>query len=116
MPFEVYDIAQGKIMVAFSDKNISVGTLNIDPKHELSKHNRPVMESLFQLKGRCMMKLENEDGSIEEIVMNEGESIDISPGRYHIHANPFDEESVTFWKASGDITKIIDDIRNSKHL
>ena len=116
MPFEVYDIAQGKIMIAFSDKNVSVGTLHINPKQELSKHNRPVMESLFQLKGKCVMKVFDGDACIKETVLNEGESIEFPQEQFHIHSNPFDEESVTFWKASGDITKIIDDIRNSKPL
>ncbi|MCK5333392.1 MAG: hypothetical protein KAJ24_02685 [Candidatus Aenigmarchaeota archaeon] len=58
----------------------------------------------------------DEDNGIKEVVLNEGESIDISPEQYHFHSNPFDGESVTFWKASGDITEIIDNIRNSKRL
>ena len=65
MPFEVYDIAQGKIMIAFSDKNLSVGTLHMNPKQELPKHNRPVLESLFQLKGKCVMKLVTHETSMQ---------------------------------------------------
>ena len=115
MNFEEYKLNEGKIMIAFSDENLSVGTLELDPKKELPKHNRPVLESLFQIKGKCSMKLFEEDGRVNEVTLNEGDSIDIPPNKYHIHSNPFDELSITFWKASGDITKIINKIReNSK--
>ena len=116
MNFEKYNLSQGNIMIAFSDKNLSVGTLELNPNQELAKHNRPVLESLFQLKGKCMMKLFEEDGSIKEVVLNERESIDIPPLKFHIHSNPFEDNSITFWKASGDITEIIDNIRNSNKM
>ena len=116
MSFEKYGLQQGNIMIAFSDKSLSVGTLEINPKQELAKHNRPVPESLFQVKGKCMMKLFGEDGTVNEVVLNEGESIDIPPLKFHIHSNPFDDASVTFWKASGDITGIINKIRESSRM
>ncbi len=116
MDFEKYNLSQGNIIIAFSDKNLSVGTLEINPKQELSKHNRPVLESLFQIKGKCTMKLFEEDGSEKEVVLNEGESIDIPPLTQHIHTNPFNETSLTFWKAHGDITEIIDSIRNNNKM
>ncbi len=116
MNFETYKISQGSILIAFSDKNLSVGTLTIDSKQELSKHNRPVLESLHQIKGRCIIKLFDNNENIKEVILDEGESIDIPPKQYHIHSNPYDETSITFWKASGDITKIIEAIRNSKNM
>jgi len=58
-----------------------------------------------------MIKLFGDNESIEEVVLNEGDSIDIPPEKYHIHSNPFDDISLTFWKASGDITEIIENIR-----
>ncbi len=116
MCFELYNIPQGRIMIAFSDKNLSVGTLEINPKQELSKHNRPVSESLFQVRGKCVMKLVEDDGGIKEVILNEGDSLNIHAEKYHLHTNPFDEVSITFWKASGDITKIIEDIRSSKEM
>ncbi len=116
MSFELYNIPQGKIMIAFSDKNLSVGTLEINPKQEISKHNRPVLESLFQIKGQCVMKLVEDDGSIKEVILNEGDSLDIPLEKYHLHTNPFDEVSITFWKASGDITNIIESIRSSNDM
>lgn len=114
--FEKYNLPQGQIMIAFSDKKLSVGTLQLNPNTELSKHNRPVPESLFQLKGTCVMKLFEDDGSTKDIVLNEGESLDISPKKFHIHSNPTKDISITLWKASGDITKIIGDIRKNSEM
>jgi len=111
MGFEIYKIPQGKIMIAFSDKNLSVGTLELDPGKELSRHNRPVLESLFQLKGKCVMKFD-----LQEIRMEEGDYLDIEPERFHVHSNPFDKPSLTFWKASGDITEVIKKIRESSKV
>jgi len=116
MNFEKYKLPQGNIMIAFSDKNLSVGTLEIEPQQELSKHNRPVLESLFQLKGKCLMKMFQEDGTIKEITLEEGQSMDIPPLTFHTHSNPFENNSITFWKASGDITEIIESIRSSNNM
>ena len=103
-------------MIAFSDKKLSVGTLHINPGQDLPKHNRPVPESLFQLRGTCTMKLFDDDGSSKEFVLKEGESIDIPSNKFHIHSNSSKEISITFWKASGDITKIIDSIRKNSEM
>lgn len=54
--------------------------------------------------------------SAKEIVLNEGESIDIPPLKHHVHSNPFDKISITFWKANGDITEIIDNIRKKSKM
>ena len=116
MQFEKYNLDQGNIMIAFSDENLSVGTLEINPKQELDKHNRPVPESLYQLRGKCVMKIFEEDGSEKEVVLSEGESLDIPPLTQHIHTNPFDDISLTFWKASGDIRDIIESIRNNSKM
>lgn len=113
MNFESYRLPQGKIMIAFSDKRLSVGTLHINSGQALAKHNRPVPESLFQIKGSCVMKLFGEDGSTKDVVLKEGESLDIPPKKFHIHSNPYNEPSITFWKASGDITKILEEIRKN---
>ncbi len=113
MNFEAYKIPQGKIMIAFSDKKLSIGTLHLGPRQELPKHNRPVLESLFQIKGKCVMMLFEDDGSTKDIELKEGEMLDIPAKKFHIHSNPHDSESITFWKASGDITKIIDGIRKN---
>jgi len=114
--FELYKIPQGRIMIAFSDKNLSVGTLELNPKTELSKHNRPVLESLHQLNGKCVIQLFDKQDNSKEIILIKGESIDIEPEQFHIHSNPFNEKSTTFWKASGDISKIIEEIRTNRKM
>ncbi|MFH1127301.1 MAG: hypothetical protein ABIG84_00845 [archaeon] len=115
MGFEVYNISEGKILIAHSDERVSIGTIEIYPRCELVKHNRPVVESLFQLNGICVMKIFDDDGSMNEVVLNEGDSIDIEVRKYHIHSNPYDSSSITFFKANGDIRDIIAKIRkNSK--
>ncbi len=114
MGFERYAIPEGSIMIAFSDQHVSVGYLEINPRQELAKHNRPALESLFQIQGRCAMRLFEDDGSIKEVVLEEGMSIDISPLTFHIHSNPYEEKSITFWKATGDIREIIEKIRVNK--
>jgi quercetin dioxygenase-like cupin family protein len=115
MSFEQYKIPQGNILIAFSDKNLSVGTMTLNAKQELSKHNRPVLESLFQIQGKCVIKLFQED-QIKEITLNPGDSLDIPSESYHIHSNPFDQVSVSLWKASGDITEILNQIRKNSEM
>lgn len=112
MNFELFKIPQGKMLIAFSDKNLSVGALWLDPKKELPKHNRPVLESLFQLKGKSLIKIFEKAG-IKEVILKEDESIDIPPLKYHIHSNPYDEISITLWKFIGDVTEVINKIRES---
>ena len=58
-------------MIAFSDKNLSVGTMEIKPNKELAKHSRPVWESLYQIKGKCIIKLFKKDGLTKEIILND---------------------------------------------
>ncbi len=111
--YELYKIPEGKILIAFSDKTLSVGTIELNPEQELPKHNRPVPESLFQLKGTCVMKIYEEDGKTKEVTLREGDTLDIPPHKYHIHSNHQNSPSLTFWKASGDITGIINKIREN---
>jgi quercetin dioxygenase-like cupin family protein len=111
MNFENYKLEQGSIMIAFSDEKLSVGTLELNSGAQLSRHDRPCLESLFQLKGKCVIKFDD-----REVELNEGEQIDISVGTFHIHSNPFSEKSLTFWKASGDITEIIRKIREGSKM
>ena len=103
-------------MVAFSDENLSVGTLEINSGQELTKHNRPCLESLFQLEGTCIMKLFEDNGEITNVTLNKGDSIDIPKEKFHIHSNQSDKKSITLWKASGDIRTIIENIRKSSKM
>jgi quercetin dioxygenase-like cupin family protein len=114
--FEKYNIPQGNIMIAFSDKSLSIGTIEIRPGQELKKHNRPVLESLYQLEGACLMKIYESERKVIEKVLKPGDSINIESKKYHIHSNPFNKNSITLWKANGDITEIIKDIRKNSEL
>ena len=98
--------------IAHSDIEFSTGILVMSPKTELSKHNRPVLERLTQIYGICLMKL-YDDKNIREVTLREGESLEIPPKQYHIHSNPTDDKSITMWKAEGDITHIIEEIRRT---
>lgn len=50
----------------------------------------------------------------EIVVLTEKESFIIEPANtWHIHVNPFDKISITYWDFDGDIRKIIDDIKKS---
>jgi quercetin dioxygenase-like cupin family protein len=111
---ECYKSSDGKVIfyIAHSDKKFSTGILILEPKTELPKHKRPVLERLRQIYGICLMKLYN-DGNIKEVTLKEGESLEIPPNQYHIHSNPTDDKSITMWKAEGDITNIIGEIRKS---
>ncbi|HEQ65256.1 MAG TPA: hypothetical protein ENN64_00295 [bacterium] len=47
-------------------------------------------------------------------LFNPKDELKIEPdGVWHIHANPFDEESITYWRFEGDIREVIDNIRKS---
>lgn len=115
MTYETYKLSQGKIVIAHSNKRLSVGYLVLNSGKELKKHNRPVLEQLHQIRGTCTMILFNRN-SRKEVILNEGNSLDIPPKQFHIHANRSNEESITFWKANGDITEIINDIRKKSEM
>lgn len=45
--------------------------------------------------------------------LNPGNKLSIPKGVWHIHANPFDKLSLTYWHFDGDIRKIIEAIRKN---
>ncbi len=112
MNFEVCKIEEGKIVIAHSDANISVGFLEINPNSEFKKHNRPCVETLYQIRGTAAMILFDDEDNLEEIVLQEDEEVEIPARKYHIHANRTSDPCIQMWKAKGDIREILDDIRN----
>ncbi|MCH7951325.1 hypothetical protein IH980_01120 [Patescibacteria group bacterium] len=71
------------------------------------------MEKLTQVKGKCDM-IVYKDSKGEIITLNEGDTLTIEPaGTYHIHNNPYDEASLTYWDFDGDITHLIEQLRSS---
>ena len=113
MNFETCKISEGKIVIAYSDENFSLGFLEVNPDSEFKKHNRPCVETLYQIKGNATMLLFDEDGNREEIALSEGEELEISAGKYHIHSNRTAEPCIQMWKAKGDIRDILNNIRKA---
>jgi quercetin dioxygenase-like cupin family protein len=107
---EIYELPQGKIAIISSDERLSIGLLELNPKQELPKHNRPVKEALLQVSGSCAMKLFKDSDSVEEVTLKEGKSLEIPANQFHIHSNPTNDKALTLWKFEGNITEIIKDI------
>ncbi|HCR81537.1 MAG: hypothetical protein UY13_C0002G0006 [Candidatus Pacebacteria bacterium GW2011_GWB1_47_8] len=114
--FEVYQDPDGQAQFYFShsDKQFTTGVLVLHPGKELAKHNRPLaVENLIQIAGKCVMKVYSSETEYENKALKVGDSLSMAKGVYHIHSNPFQEISVTFFKAEGDITKIMDNLRKA---
>lgn len=89
----------------------------IAPHYELPKHNRPLaVENLVQISGTCVMKLFADEANFTEHVLQKGDHLVIPQGQYYIHANPYDVESATLFKAAGDITAVMDILRKEFDL
>ena len=110
---EAYQLPQGQMIIGHADEATSVGLLRLEAGQALAKHNRPVKEELYQLEGRCVVELFQEDNQVEPVVMNPGDRLEIPAGQFHIHANPYDVPGAAFWKFEGDIIPIIEQIRQS---
>ncbi len=110
---EIYRLPQGKIIIGFSDKKVSIGLLELNPKQELVRHNRPVAEELTQICGNSTVKLLGKKNSVREVNLKAGDILEIPANQFHIHSNASAKKSITLWKFQGDIVSIIDGIRNN---
>lgn len=115
-PFEMLEGEEGKVQFCFShsDKQFTTGVMVLRPNAELPKHNRPLaIENLLQVSGVCQVTLYSEKGEIEaSYELRPGTSLRMKKGQWHVHANPFEEESVTLFKAEGDITQVVQTLRH----
>ena len=104
-------LPQGAIYLGPSDEKKSVGYLELNPHTSLTLHTRPAVEKLIQVNGKCnMLVYKKEQG--ETFILNERDTLVIEPaGTYHIHVNPYDKISLTYWDFDGDIRGIIKEIR-----
>lgn len=59
------------------------------------------------------MTLFDEHDNPTEIELAKGEGVRMYKGQWHIHANPYDEVSITLFKAEGDISHIMDTLRKT---
>lgn len=106
------EIEQGAFYLGESTKEKSVGYLELKPNTSLTLHNRwGGIENLTQVKGSCVMVVfDKPEGTTYKL--DEGDKLRIEPeGVWHIHVNPFGEQSLTYWHFEGDIRKIIESIR-----
>jgi len=111
--YHLYQLPQGKILIGISNKNLSIGTLYLEPRKALDKHNRPVKEQLIQVFGTCVMKLFDGENILKEITLRENEVLTILANQFHQHTNPTGALSVTMWRFDGDITDVIEKIRQT---
>jgi|SRR3989344_6781910 len=102
---EIFEVKEGRIIVAFCNENLSVGILVLHPNQQLPRHNRPVKEELVQIHGKSVIKLFDNDKLIKEISIEEGKNLEISAMQYHVHSNPTDDKSITLWKFKGNIIR-----------
>ncbi|MBP7018149.1 hypothetical protein KBB17_01465 [Candidatus Saccharibacteria bacterium] len=116
--FEIYETPDksARFVFSYSDDKLTTGLLIMKPGSILAKHNRPLgFENLMQISGKCQTIVFEEDDpeSIEkEVEMSPGDLVQMNKGQWHIHANPFKEESITFFKLVGDITEIMQKLRD----
>jgi len=115
--FEVWDSPDGQVRFCFSHtgSDFTTGVMILQPGAALPKHNRPLAyEHLLQLSGNCMMTLIAEDGAEQSVHnLKPGDSLHMEKGQWHIHANPNETASYTLFKAEGDITAILDNLRKT---
>lgn len=107
---EIYETQDGKARFYFShsDTGHTTGVLVLQPHAALPKHNRPhAVENLTQVSGTCLMNIFDEHDVPNDIELLVGEGVRMPKGQWHIHANPYDEVSVTIFKAEGDIADIV---------
>ncbi|MDD3647270.1 MAG: cupin domain-containing protein [Candidatus Dojkabacteria bacterium] len=105
-------IAEGCFYLGPSTKEQSVGYLELNPYSSLPIHNRPTgIEKLTQVEGKCSIAIwDIERGRV--VMLEEGMMLVLKPkGVWHIHANPSEEKSLTYWDFDGDIRSIISKIR-----
>ena len=62
---QIYQLPLGKIYIAKSDPQQSIGFLQLQPGMALDKHNRPVTEKLKQIKGVTQIELFTDNNQIK---------------------------------------------------
>lgn len=106
------ETGQGIFYLGESTAEQSVGYLELPAHTSLTIHNRlGGIENLTQVEGECVMIIfDNPIGS--NYKLSKGDKLQVTPeGVWHIHSNPFDATSLTYWRFDGDIRKIIESIR-----
>lgn len=107
------EIEQGAFCLGESTQEKNVGYLELKPHTSLTIHNRPGgIENLTQVKGSCVMIIFDKAAERNHF-FDKNDKLNITPeGMWHIHSNPFDNTSLTYWHFEGDIRHIINAIKN----
>jgi len=107
-------IEQGAFYLGESNKEESVGYLELKPHTSLPIHNRVGgIENLIQVDGNCVM-IVFDTPSGTNYKLNKGDKLQIEPEEvWHIHSNPFDTTSITYWNFEGDIRNVVEKIRKT---
>ncbi len=115
--FEIWEDPTGHARFYFSHigSDFATGTLVLVSDSELPRHHRPLaFENLVQVGGVSQLTLTDADGNVQETFeLRPGTSIKMKKDQWHIHANPYEEESITLFKAVGDVTAVIADMRRT---
>lgn len=106
------EIEQGAFYLWESTEEKSVWYLELKPHTSLAIHNRiGGIENLTQVDGDCVMIIfDSPSGTNHKL--SQGDKLPIKPeGVWHIHSNPFDDTSLTYWHFEWDIRHVVEAIR-----
>jgi hypothetical protein len=98
-----------------SNKERSVWYLKLEPHTSLDIHNRLWwIENLIQVEWECVMIVFDND-TWTNYKLLEWDKLSIKPEwTWHIHSNPFEKDSLTYWYFDWDIRDVINKIRLKK--
>jgi len=115
-PFEIWEDPQTGVRFYFGHSTVefTTGIMMIPANTELPKHNRPLaIENLVQVEGKCVMKIFDDNDIVTKHILEAGSTLSMPKGQFHIHANPYKQTSCTLFKAVGDITTIVENVRQN---
>lgn len=115
--FEIWQDPETQARFCFSHtgKDMTAGVLILKSNTELPKHERPLaFENLLQVSGESRLALLDRHGELQtSYTLSPGTSIHLQKGQWHIHSNPYEEESITLFKAEGDISQAVAALRET---
>ncbi len=110
---EKFEIEGWIIYIWESTKEKSVWYLELNPKTSMPIKTRNwFAENLVQVEWSCIITIfDTSIGKNEKL--NKWDKLVISAdGVWHIHSNPFDKKSLTYWYFEGDVREAIEKMRH----
>lgn len=109
---DIHQIPEGHIHIVESDKHVSMGYLELNPKVEMQKVMRPLAQEIIQLQGISTVLIFHDGEEPQDVVLHPGDYLRIPAQTYYIHSNQSEENiSLSMWKYEGDVTEMIQEIR-----